>query len=124
MVQTIKAFKEASNHNGPSIVIAYAPCIAHGIIGGLERSVEIEKLAVTSGFFPLIRYNPINQKLTLDSKNVDFSTYNDFMESQTRFTILKEKNPKQYNKLIELSKQEAIFRYQKYETLSNESKVV
>lgn len=124
MVQTIKAFKEASNHNGPSIVIAYAPCIAHGIIGGLERSVEIEKLAVTSGFFPLIRYNPTTQKLTLDSKNIDFNTYENFIESQTRFTMLKEKNPKRYNEFMMLSKEEAIKRYQKYEVLASQSKVV
>ena len=124
MMQTIKAFKEASNHNGPSIIIAYAPCIAHGIIGGMERSVEIEKLAVTSGFFPLIRYNPTIDKLILDSKNIDFNKYNDFIESQTRFTMLKDKNPKQYEKLIELSKKEAIKRYEKYNNLEKQSKVV
>lgn len=124
MLQTIKAFKEASNHNGPSIVIAYAPCIAHGIVGGMENSAKIESLAVTSGFFPLIRYNSLERKLIIDSKNIDFNTYSDFIESQTRFTMLKEKNLEKYEKMIELSKQEAVMRYQKYQLLANDSKVV
>ena len=115
MVQTIKAFKEANNHNGPSIIIAYSPCITHGIKGGMENSILIEKLAVESGFFPLIRYNPTTNTVNIDSKNIDFNKYNDFVESQTRFTMLKEKNIDKYNKFIELSKKEAIERYKKYQ---------
>ena len=117
MIQTIKAFKEANNHNGPSIIIAYSPCIAHGIKGGMENSVLIEKLAVESGFFPLIRYNPITKKINIDSKNIDFNKYNEFIESQTRFTMLKEKNIDKYNEFIELSQKEAKERLEKYKSL-------
>ena len=117
MIQTIKAFKEANNHNGPSIIIAYSPCIAHGIKGGMENSVLIEKLAVESGFFPLIRYNPITKKINIDSKIIDFNKYNEFIESQTRFTMLKEKNIDKYNEFIELSQKEAKERLEKYKSL-------
>ncbi len=117
MIQTIKAFKEANNHNGPSIIIAYSPCIAHGIKGGMENSILIEKLAVESGFFPLIRYNPITKKINIDSKNIDFNKYNEFIESQTRFTMLKEKNIDKYNEFIELSQKEAKERLEKYKSL-------
>ena len=117
MIQTIKAFKEANNHNGPSIIIAYSPCIAHGIKGGMENSILIEKLAVESGFFPLIRYNPITKKINIDSKNIDFNKYNEFIESQTRFTMLKEQNIDKYNEFIELSQKEAKERLEKYKSL-------
>lgn len=120
MVQTIKAFKEANSHNGPSIIIAYSPCITHGIKGGMQNSILIEKLAVESGFFPLIRYNPITNTVNIDSKNIDFNKYNDFIESQTRFTMLKEKNIDKYNEFVELSKKEAIERLEKYKNWNKE----
>ena len=120
MVQTIKAFKEANSHNGPSIIIAYSPCITHGIKGGMQNSILIEKLAVESGFFPLIRYNPITNTVNIDSKNIDFNKYIDFIESQTRFTMLKEKNIDKYNEFVELSKKEAIERLEKYKNWNKE----
>lgn len=120
MVQIIKAFKEANSHNGPSIIIAYSPCITHGIKGGMQNSILIEKLAVESGFFPLIRYNPITNTVNIDSKNIDFNKYNDFIESQTRFTMLKEKNIDKYNEFVELSKKEAIERLEKYKNWNKE----
>ena len=63
MGQTIKAFKEANDHNGPSLIIAYSPCIAHGIKGGLSNSVTEQKLLVESGYNILMRYNPSTKSL-------------------------------------------------------------
>ena len=115
--QTIKAFKEANNYEGPSIIIAYAPCIAHGITGGLENSIEMEKLATLSGYFPLFRYNPIDKKFNLDSKNVDFSLYDEFLNRQTRYSMLKKINPSKANELLESNKQNAIERFEYYKSL-------
>lgn len=58
MNQVIKTFKEAASFDGPSIIIAYSPCIAHGILKGMSNTIEEEKLAVESGYFPLFRYHP------------------------------------------------------------------
>ncbi|MCI9586074.1 MAG: pyruvate:ferredoxin (flavodoxin) oxidoreductase, partial [Bacilli bacterium] len=70
MMQVIKAFEEASKHKGPSIIIAYTPCISHGIKGGMKESVNMEALATKCGYFPTFRYN--DGVFVLDSKNPDF----------------------------------------------------
>ncbi len=75
MNQTLKAFKEANEHKGPSVIIAYSPCIEHGIIGGLRNALDEEKLLVDSGYNILMRYNPVEGKLYVDSKEPDFSLY-------------------------------------------------
>ena len=71
--QVIKALKEANEYSGPSIVIAYSVCISHGIKGGMTNSLELEKLAYESGYFPTFRYHPING-YNFDSKNVEYVT--------------------------------------------------
>ncbi|MDD3392377.1 MAG: pyruvate:ferredoxin (flavodoxin) oxidoreductase [Bacilli bacterium] len=119
-MQLIKAYKEAVNYKGPSIIIAYSSCISHGIKGGMENSVEMEALATKSGFFPTFRYNPMDKKLTLDSKNVDFDLYHEFLEKQTRFSMLKVINDKQAEELLDDNKKAAIERYEYYKKLSEE----
>ncbi len=79
MLQVIKAFKEAESYKGPSIIIAYAPCISHGIKGGMENSIEMQKMAVKCGYFLTFRYSPETGHLTLDSSNVDFDLYDEFL---------------------------------------------
>lgn len=116
--QVMKAFKEAAAHDGPSIVIAYAPCIAHGIKGGMSQSVRSEKLATECGYYPTFRYSPENKKFTLDCKQVDFSKYDDFLKSQTRYSMLEKINPESCKKLLEENKKEAMERYQYYQELS------
>ena len=116
-IQTIKVFKEANEYNGPSIVIAYAPCISHGIKGGLENSVEMEKLATKSGYFPLFRYNPVTKKFNLDSKNIDFNLYEEFLNSQTRYSMLKKINPAKAEDLLKSNKENAIERFEYYKSL-------
>ncbi len=106
--QVIKAFNEANNYNGPSIIIAYAPCIAHGIRTGMKDSIKEEKLVVDSGYFPLFRYNPTDNKFNLDSK-ADFKLYDEIFERENRYFINKD------SELLELNKKEAMKRFSDYE---------
>lgn len=115
MMQVIKTLKEANDYNGPSIVIAYAPCISHGIKGGMENSISMEKMAVECGYFPTFRRHPINGFI-LDSKKVDFDKYNEFLNLQTRYSMLSKVN-KNSDKLLEENKKNAIETYKYYESL-------
>ena len=119
MLQTIKALKEAEAHKGPSIVIAYAPCISHGIKGGMGNSLSVSNLATKSGYYPIFRYNPDLNKFTLDSKNVDFELYNEFLSTQNRFNILKNSDPKEAEILLNSNKEHAIENYNYYKELEN-----
>ena len=109
-MQAIKAFTEAKNHKGPSIIIAYTPCISHGIEGGMQNSVEMEKLAVKCGYFPIFRRNPEENKFYLDSKDIDFELYYEFLNKQTRYKMLHKVNSKYADKLLEENKNNAIER--------------
>jgi len=117
-MQTIKAIKEAEAYDGPSIILAYSPCIEHGIKGGLMNHQITQKKAVESGYWPLYRYNPLAEKpLTIDSAMPDFGKFRDFIMSETRFAALPSINPnaeelldksrvdaeKRYNRLLRLA---------------------
>ena len=116
MMQTIKTLNEAKDYNGPSIIIAYAPCIAQGIKGGMVNSIEEEKEATNSGYFPLFRYNPETKEFKLDSK-ADFDNYYKFLSNETRYTALKKVNEEEYKSLLKKNKDNAIQRYEYYEKL-------
>ena len=120
MQQTIKALDEAEKHKGPSIVIAYAPCITHGIKSGMKNSIKEEKLAVESGYWPLFRYNPENDKLTLDYKNPNFDKYEEFLNNENRYSMTKLVNEKKAEELFKLNKESAIKRFKFYKKLSEE----
>ena len=120
MQQTIKALDEAEKHKGPSIVIAYAPCITHGIKSGMKNSIKEEKLAVESGYWPLFRYNPENDKLTLDYKNPNFDKYEEFLNNENRYQMTKLFNEKKAEELFKLNKESAIKRFEFYKKLSEE----
>lgn len=111
--QVINAFKEAKEYNGPSIIIAYAPCIEHGIKGGMISSEEESKNATLSGYFPIFRYNPANKKFTLDS-SANFEKYEEFLMNESRYKVLEKTNPLEKDMLIEKNKEEAINRYEFY----------
>jgi len=119
-MQVIKAFKEAAAHNGPSLIIAYSPCIAHGIKGGMGNSVADQEMAVKSGFFPIFRYNPNGEKFTLDSPKVDFDLYEDYLASQKRFAMLKEINTEQVEELLKRNKEQAMKTFAYYEKMAKE----
>ena len=117
--QAIKVLKEAESYNGPSIVIAYAPCIAQGIIKGMKNSINEEKNATLSGYFPIFHYNPITKEFKMDSK-ADFSKYNEFLTGEDRYNSLK-KISKDYEKLFEENEQSAKERYDYYKKLEEKS---
>lgn len=113
--QTVKAITEAEAYNGPSLVIAYAPCINHGIKKGMGKSITEEELAVKAGYWHLFRFNPDNVKngkpaFTLDSKEPSQS-YNEFINGEVRYNSLKRANPAKAERLQAKSEQEAKERY-------------
>lgn len=118
MQQAINAIKEAENHKGPSIIIAYAPCITHGIKTGMQDSILQERLAVESGYWPLFRYNPETEKLILDYKNPNFDKYEEFLNRENRYVMTKLVNEQRANKLFDLNKQMAKKRFKYYKELS------
>ena len=120
MQQTIKALTEAGKHNGPSIIIAYAPCINHGIKKGMAYSIEEEKLAVECGYFPIFRYDPDNRKLNLDYKKPDFEKYEEFLSRENRYAMTKLVNEERAKILFDNNKEAAKTRFEYYKKLSEE----
>ncbi len=113
--QAIKVLKEAEAYNGPSIIIAYAPCIAQGIIKGMKNSINEEKEATLSGYFPLFHYNPTTSEFKMDSK-ADFSKYEEFITGEDRYRSLK-KLSNEADKLLDKNKENAEKRYEYYVSL-------
>ena len=116
MNQCIKAFAEAESYKGPSIIIAYAPCINHGIKGGMGTAMAEEKKAVTSGYWNLLRYDPRlkdegKNPFMLDSKAAS-TEYIDFLHNEVRYTALERMNPEKAKVLFEKQEQEAKERYE------------
>ncbi len=114
--QTLKAIKEAENYHGPSIVIAYAPCINHGIKAGMGRSIAEEKLAVQAGYWHLFRFNPDLAKegknpFILDSK-APTNDYKEFLLGEVRYASLKRSYPDKADKLFDLSANAAKDKYE------------
>ena len=118
-MQAIKVMKEAEAYNGPAIIIAYAPCIAQGIIKGMKNSINEEKEATESGYFPLFHYNPDSKEFKLDSK-ADFSKYDEFTLGEDRYRALKKVN-KEGDKLLSRNKQDAEDTYNYYQELEREN---
>ena len=113
----LKVLKEASEHKGPSIVIAYSPCIEHGIKNGMEHSLDDAKLATECGYFLTFRYKPSEEKFYLDSKNVDFSKYEEFLMNENRYINLKRVNENEASELLENQKEWSIKRFNYYNRL-------
>lgn len=119
-IQTIKAFKEAEAYDGPSLIVAYSPCIEHGIKGGLMNHQAAQKKAVESGYWTLYRYNPAAEKpLTIDSKAPDFTKYRDFIMNETRFNQLPSVNAEHAEELIKKSEEDAKRRYNRLVKLAD-----
>lgn len=118
MNAVIKAFNEADKHDGPSIIIAYSPCINHGIKTGMESQIEEQKLAVSSGYFPLFRYNGKTKEFNLDSKKPNFDLLDKFIDNETRFNALKIINEEKANILFQKLKEDVKERFEYYKNLS------
>ena len=115
--QVIKVLKEAEAYDGPSIIVAYAPCIAQGIIKGMTNSLQEEKEATASGYFPIFHYNPVTQIFSVDSK-ADFTKYYEFILGEDRYRSLK-KISKDYKEKLESNKKNAEDRYNYYKVLES-----
>lgn len=118
--QVIKALKEAEAYDGPAIVIAYSPCIAHGIKGGLYNSQKEAKLAVECGYWPTFRYDPRLEKegknpFQMDCKEPDWSKYNEFLMNETRYNQLSKVNPAKAAELLEANLEDAKRRWAMYQ---------
>lgn len=119
MNQYMKAVKEAEAYPGPSMIIAYAPCINHGLRTGMGKSVEQEKKAVQSGYWHLYRYNPAlelegKNPFQLDSKEPDYSLFQDFLKSEVRYTSLIKSFPAEAAQLFSAAENNAKWRYESY----------
>ena len=115
--QYLKALQEANNHKGPSIIIAYAPCIEHGIKTGMEHSLDDGYLASKCGYFLTFRYNPDTGVFNLDSKDIDLDKYDLFLENENRYANLKKVNPEGAKELIDKQKEWAKNRFNYYSKL-------
>ena len=115
-MQAIKVMKEAEAYDGPSIIIAYAPCIAQGIIKGMKNSIQEEKCATESGYFPLFHYNPENKEFKLDSK-ADFTKFDEFILGEDRYRSLKKIN-KNGDYLLGENREQAEMTYNYYKKLA------
>ncbi len=117
MNQAIKAINEAKNHDGPSLIIAYAPCINHGIKGGMGNSMKEEELAVKSGYFPIFRYNSNTKEFNLDFKEPDFNLYGKFLANETRYKMISSVNLEMAKELLEDNLESAKERFEYYKSL-------
>ena len=111
--QTVKAITEAESYPGPSLIIAYAPCINHGIKKGMNKAQTEEELAVKSGYWHNFRYNPAAEgnKFTLDSK-APTESYREFLDGEVRYNALMRANPERAEKLFAQSEKYAKERYE------------
>ena len=115
--QTVKALAEAEAYPGPSLVIAYAPCIAHGIKKGMSKAMTEEKLAVEAGYWNNFRFNPdAENKFTLDSKTPT-GDYQEFLKGEVRYSSLALKDPERAAKLFEKNEEDAKERFSYLEKL-------
>ncbi len=114
--QCIKAFKEAEAFDGPSLIVAYAPCVNHGI--DMSQTSKEMRLAVECGYWSLLRYNPQTNNLSLDSTS-DFDKYEEFLNRQSRYSAIKEMKGEEAQALIEESKNDAKVRLETIKTFIN-----
>jgi len=121
--QTLKAIMEAEAFPGPSVVIAYAPCVSHGIKGGMQVMQEQTKRAVAAGYWHLYRFNPLleakgENPFILDSKEPTAS-FEEFLDSESRYEALKRDFPERAERLYKIAEEQAIRRYKEYKRLAD-----
>ena len=117
--QTLKAIREAEAYDGPSIIIAYSPCINHGLKVGMGKSQAEEQHAVECGYWHLWRYNPALEEegknpFSLDSKTPDWSKFEDFLKGEVRYASVMKQYPAEAAELFAAAKANAQWRYNNY----------
>ena len=123
--QTFKTIREAEAYPGPSLIIAYAPCINHGLKAGMGKSQAEEANAVAAGYWHLWRYNPLladegKNPFTLDSKEPDWSKFHDFLLGEVRYLSVKKAYPNEAEELFKAAEEMAKLRYKSYVRKSQE----
>ena len=123
--QTLKAIREAEAYDGPSLIIAYAPCINHGLKKGMGKSQAEEKEAVSCGYWHLWRYNPAleaegKNPFILDSKEPDWSKFQDFLKSEVRFASVMKQYPAEAAQLFQAAEDNAKWRLNNYKRLASQ----
>ena len=121
--QLFNVLKEAEAYPGPSLVIAYAPCINHGIKGGMTRTQTIGKQAVECGYWHLWHYNPQLEEqgknpFVMDSKEPDWSKFRDFLMKEVRYTSLQKAFPAEAEELFQAAEENAKWRYNSYQRMA------
>ncbi len=121
--QYLKALKEAEEYEGPSLIIAYSPCISHGIRAGMSMTQSEQKKAVECGYWSLWRYNPKLEEegknpFIIDSKDPDWSKFNDFLMGEVRYTQLKKSFPHEADELFAAAKDNAQWRWRSYKRMA------
>ena len=123
--QCLKAIREAEAYDGPSLIIAYAPCINHGLKAGMGKSQAEEAKAVACGYWHLWRYNPELEKegknpFTLDSKEPDWDKFEDFLKGEVRYASVVKQYPEEAAQLFAAAKENAQWRYNNYRRLAQQ----
>jgi pyruvate-ferredoxin/flavodoxin oxidoreductase len=123
--QTLKALREAEAYNGPSIVIAYSPCISHGLIAGMGKAQDEQQRAVECGYWHLYRYNPAleaegKNPMTLDSKEPQWDKFQDFLRGEVRYTSLLKQFPEEAKELFVAAQENAKWRYTVYKRMADQ----
>ncbi len=123
--QCLKAFREAEAYDGPSIIIAYAPCINHGLKVGMGKSQAEEAKAVECGYWHLWRYNPELEKegknpFTLDSKEPNWDNFENFLKGEVRYASVMKQYPEEAEQLFAAAKENAQWRYNNYRRLARQ----
>ena len=123
--QTLKAIREAEAYDGPSLIIAYAPCISHGLKAGMGKSQQEEANAVACGYWHLWRYNPAleadgKNPFLLDSKEPKWDEFEDFLKGEVRYSSLMKQYPEEAAQLFQAAKDNAQWRYNNYRRLSQQ----
>ena len=121
--QTLKAIREAEAYDGPSIIIAYAPCINHGLKAGMGKTQEEERLAVECGYWHLWRYNPAleaegKNPFTLDSKEPQWDKFETFLKGEVRYASVMKQYPAEAAELFKAAQENAQWRYNNYRRLA------
>ena len=117
--QTLKAIREAEAYDGPSIIIAYSPCINHGLKVGMGRSQDEEARAVACGYWQLWRYNPALENegknpFSLDSKEPNWDEFENFLKGEVRYASVMKQYPAEAEELFAAAKANARWRYNNY----------
>ncbi|MDD4822084.1 MAG: pyruvate:ferredoxin (flavodoxin) oxidoreductase [Bacteroidales bacterium] len=123
--QTLKALREAEAYDGPSIIIAYAPCISHGLKAGMGKAQAEEEAAVECGYWHLWRYNPAleaegKNPFILDSKEPNWDNFKTFLKGEVRYSSVMKQYPAEAEELFQAALDNAKFRYNSYKRLQNQ----